>query len=187
VGINWNAGLMRWRPHAGKDGKHYPLNHVHPFRFEVVMPAMEGRPETIVIVEVGFGLHCFTRKIQHTDDPADLYGDAREQRTFCHQRYELSKQLGAIVRDLQARPCAFASSDNFVTVEVTAADGATLRYGVFFNLKRQSAKRDGNVVLLVVQSAYCLDPGKPNPAKGKIRFNTLLGHALRGTRPKPPR
>lgn len=148
------------------------------------MPAKDGRPETAVTVRVGFALHCFTKKIEATDVSTDRYGDDREARTFCYQRYELSKRLGEIVRSLQARPCAFASDDNYVTVDVTTPAGVALRYGVFFNVKRVN---EPNVVLLVVQSAYCLDPQKPQPAKGKIGFNVLLGHALRGTRPKRPR
>jgi hypothetical protein len=39
----------------------------------------------------------------------------------------------------------------------------------------------------MVQSAYVLEPGKPAPGKGRIHFHALLGHALRGTTPRPPR
>ena len=177
---------MRWWPHKDINGRQYSLSHLHPFRYEVVMPAKDGRPETAVAVHVGFGMHCFTKKIELEDDLGDLYADNRERRTFDRQRYELSRQLREIVRSLQGRSCAFASSENYVTVDVTAENGAMLRYGVFFNLKRWH-ERGQNAVLLVVQSAYCLDPQKPNPSRGKIGFNTLLGHALRGTRPRSPR
>ena len=177
---------MRWRPHMDKDGRAYPLGHLHPFRYEVVMPAKDGRSATVVSVHVGFGLHCFTKKIEANDDPRDRYSDDREDRTFDYQRYEHSKRLAVIARELQGRPCAFAKDENFVCVDITDVDGAKRRYGVFFNMKRWSGQgRGDNAVLLVIQSAYCLDANKPDPCRGKIRFNVLLGHTLRGTRPRP--
>lgn len=143
------------------------------------MPAQKGLAETIVQVHVAFGLHCFTKKIEPTDCQTTRYGDDREQRTFENLRYELSKHLPEIVRTLAERHCAFAKDENYVTVN----RGSTDRYGVFFNIKRL---KDTQTVLLVVQSAYPLDLGRPEPGSGKIRFNALLGHALRGTRPKHP-
>ena len=176
---------MRWRPHVNKKGEHFPLNHLHPFRFEVVMAAKDGLPETTVCVHVGFGLHCFTKKIEPSDCAGDRYDDDREQRTFDIQRYALSKKLGDVVRTLQQRPCAFAKDENYVTVDVSRENGPTLRYGVFFNVKRWKEKGP-NSVLVVIQSAYLLDPNKAEPGRGRIGFNVLLGHALRGTQPKKP-
>jgi hypothetical protein len=188
VGTNWNAGLIRWQPHTNKDGKRFPLNHLHPFRYEVVMPAKDHRLETVVAVHVGFGMHCFTKKIESEDDPNDRYSDDREVRTFDYERYEHSKRLATVARELQQRPCAFAKDENFVCLDVIDANGEKRRYGVFFNIKKWAGEgRDNNAVLLVVQSAYCLDPKKPDPRGGKIRFNVLLGHALRGTRPTRPK
>lgn len=176
---------MRWKPHTDKDGITYPLNHLHPFRYELVMPGKNGRLETSVRVHIGFGLHCFTKKPEPGDCPGDRYGDEREQRTFERLRYALSRQLPNVARTLSERHCAFAKDENYVTIEITDHDGATHRYGVFFNVKRW-AGHGPNAVLVVIQSAYALDPKKAEPGRGKIRFNVLLGHALRGTRPKPP-
>ncbi|SFW55788.1 hypothetical protein SAMN02800691_2130 [Luteibacter sp. UNCMF366Tsu5.1] len=179
---------MRWRPHTDKDGKQHPLYHLHPFRYEVVMPAKDGRPETVVAVHVGFGMHCFTKKVEKGDDPSNRYADDREERTFDFERYEHSKRLRTIARELQQRQCAFAKNENFVCLDLTDANGERLRYGVFFNIKKWAGQgRGDNAVLLVIQSAYCLDPKKPDPCRGKIRFNVLLGHALRGTTPTRPK
>lgn len=186
MGVNWSAGLMRWQPHMDKDGRSHPLNHLHPFRFDVVLPVTEKQAEITVCVHVGFGLHCFTKKVEPDDSYGDLYEDMREQRTFCYERYELSKKLRAIIESLQQRRCGFAKADNFVSIDVSDQDGATVRYGVFFNVKKWKEMGD-NAVLIVVQSAYRLDPDKPDPSRGRIGLNVLLGHALRGTRPRPAR
>lgn len=130
MSTNWSAGLMRWRPHTDTDGKTYPLDHLHPFRYEVVMPAKDGRPETVVLVHVGFGLHCFTKKIEPGDHPSDRYSDDREHRTFDYQRYALSARLKEIARELPQRPCSFAKDENYVTVDVHE-NGTKVRYGVF--------------------------------------------------------
>ena len=62
---------------------------------------------------------------------------------------------------------------NYVTVET--AEGV-----------RRLKKVGPGGVHLMVQSAYVLDPDKPSPGKGRIHFHALLGHALRGTTPRPP-
>lgn len=188
MGTNWYAGLMRWLPHVDKDGKSYPLHHLHPIRYTLAIPAKDHRPETVVAVHVGFGMHCFTKKVENGDDPGDRYCDDREARTFDRERYELSKKLASIARELQQRPCAFAKDENFVCLDVIDSYGEKRRYGVFFNIKRWAGERRGNnAVLVVIQSAYCLDPKKPDPCGGRIGFNALLGHALRGTKPTRPR
>jgi len=186
VGVNWRTGLMRWKPHTGKDGTQYPLNHLHPFRYDVVLAAKGGLPEKTINVHVGFGMHCFTKKVEPEDCPHDSYADDRETRTFDRLRYELSRALRMVARTLPERACAFAKNENFVTVDVSTESGLTHRYGVFFNMKRWPAQGT-NAVLVTIQSAYGLDPAKPSPERGKIRFNVLLGHVMRGTRPVAPR
>jgi hypothetical protein len=134
----------------------------------------------------GNSLHCFTRQMEAGDDPDAAYSDDREQRTFDPQHYELSKQLPDIMKGLPKRRCAFAKANNYVTIELGESSGVPLRYGVFFNIRRWEKQGD-DAVLIVVQSAYALDPAKQTPGIGRIGFQALVGHALRGTRPHPPR
>jgi len=176
---------MRWKPHRDKDGRTYSLHHLHPFRYDLTLPGRPDLPETHITVHVGFGMHCFTRRIEDGSCAHDRYEDEREARTFDRDRYALSTLLPEIARTLQHRKCAFARNENFVTLDVRPAQGISMRYGVFFNLKRWTRHGNG-AVLLVVQSAYSLDPAKPTPARGAIGFNALLGHTLRGTKPKQP-
>lgn len=185
MGVNWAAGLIRWRPHKATDGTTYPLNHLHPFRAPYELPAAGGLPARSLILHVGFSLHTFTRDKIAGDDSTDEYCDNREIRTFDYGRYALSKGLPEIIRDLDARPCQFAvgrtGSVNFVTVDL----GQGVTYGVFFDLMRW-AGQGPNAILLMVQSAYELDPAKGNPGKGRISFKVLMGHVSRGTKPKRP-
>lgn len=183
MGVNWAAGLMRWKPHIDAEGNAFSLNHLHPFRFTHLLPAKDGRQEMVVEVRVGFALHCFTADIGSISDTAGEYRDEREVRLFHHQRYRLSRNLKQIVSTLPQRHCLFAKHQNFVTVDSVDESGIDLRYGVFFNLRKIQGL---NAVLLVVQSAYVLDISKASPGQGKIGFNVLLGHALRGSKPRRP-
>lgn len=187
MGTHWNAGLMRWRPHVDPMGERHTLDHLHPIRFVHALKATNNRPEAIVTVHVGFGLHCFTRKCSPTTERVDTYRDKRETREFDPERYRLSTRLPGIVTTLHERPCAFGRHDNYVTVDLAnAANEEASRYAVFFNVRRWH--REGpSALLLVVQSAYPLEQGKGMPTTGRIAFNALLGHALRGTQPHPPR
>lgn len=189
MGANWKAGLIFWRPHTDAEGVNYPLAHLHPDRMSLELEAQKGNPARTVQLEIAFSLHTFTRTKQATDGAGDLYRDNREVRVFCRERYQLSLDLDLrrIVRELQTRPCQFATSkssgkNNYVTLD----DSRGVQYGVFFDLKRRR-ELGPDEVLLMVQSAYALEPSKPDPGKGKISFRALLGHAIRGTTPKPPR
>lgn len=196
MAINWNAGSLRWWPHVDGEKHSYSLAHLHPFRFEYTLPAEKGHAERTLKIQVGFGLHCFTRKRLEADAEGAKYSDDREVRTFDHERYELSKQLRRIVENLVTRQCRFAKHENFLVVEIITADGQTIEYGVFFNVKRLKRSEPLNPplpeplpeLLLVVQSAYKLDPEKSRPhGHDKIHFKALIGHAVRGTSPKRKR
>ena len=182
MGVNWNAGNVRWKPHTNARGQSFPLPHLHPFRFKYQLPAFLDKPEKEVTIQVGFGLHCFTRKCKPDDPESEFYRDDREERTFDYGRYELSKHLKQIAQSLDRRRCEFGRQDNFLTVDLVTHQDVQVCYGVFFNLR----KLRGNEVLLVIQSAYELNPTKPVPRIGKIGFKVLVGHTLRGTKPKRP-
>jgi hypothetical protein len=186
MGTHWNSGLIRWQPHIRSTGQARPLNHLHPFRFEHALDAINGKMGGEITVCVGFGLHCFTRKLNRGAEPVEPYSDERETREFDHDRYELSKHLPTIVRSLATRPCGFGRNDNFVSVDVLGNSGESTRYAVFFNMKRWP-RMGPRSVLLVVQSAYRIQPDKPKPFLGRISFDALIRHALKGTRPKLPR
>lgn len=77
MGVNWDQGMMRWKPHLDDSGEYHPLNHLHPFRFALSLPTGD------VTISVGFAMHCFTRACIDDDEASSLYTDDREERTFC--------------------------------------------------------------------------------------------------------
>jgi len=185
MGVNWAAGLIRWKPHVGEDGATYPLHHLHPFRMPYELAASDTHAGRILVLHIAFGLHTFTRRTRVDDPSTDRYSDNREARTFDRDRYQLSLSLPTITRELDRRPCQFARAQsgniNYVTVDL----GQGVRYGVFFDLQRWQ-ERGPDAVLLMVQSAYELDVRKGEPGKGRITLKALLGHTIRGTKPKRP-
>ncbi len=180
------AGLIQWEDHAPRAGASYSLKHLHPFVLPHEMAALNKYPAASVNIYVAFSLHTFTHRIMGDDLPEDDYSDNRETRCFCHERYKHSHRLPTIVREIPTgRELFFARAlsgiANYATFDI--GDGTT--YAVYFDLMRYKA-RGPNTVLLMVESAYVREPGKPDTTEGRISFNALLGHALRGTRPKPP-
>lgn len=149
------------------------------------MPVLgHGEKTRELMLYVSFGLHTFTRVAVASDADADCYSDDRETRAFDLARYQCSSKLPEMFRTLEHRRLEFAVSQhgalNYVTMELESG----LRYAAFFNLRRFH-KMGPAAIHIPVVSAYPLTPGKPHPGKGRVRLSTLLGHALRGTRPHP--
>lgn len=84
-------------------GKVSLLPHLHPFRFKYQLPAFHDKPEEEVMIQVGFGLQCFTRKCKPDGPESEFYRDDREARTFDYGRYKLSKHLKQIAQSLDRR------------------------------------------------------------------------------------
>src|SRR5262249_4526527 len=117
MGVNWAAGLIRWRPHTSSDGRRYSLAHLHPFRFRCELQSSRSHPTRTITINVGFGLHVFTCALADAGPSAEEYADNRERRAFDHERYHASVNLEAVVRELETRKCYFAKNQNFFTIE----------------------------------------------------------------------
>lgn len=172
--------MTKWAP-AIIDGGIFDLSHLHPFGFEHVIAAKDGKPEQRYCVATSFSLHCFTTRIDPSrpHDRAWEYSDTRETRLFDETRYEHSKQLRGIIDTLQKRKCFQTGHGNFFTIELLTASGQRVDYGVYFLLTRPAGSKTLN---LFVQSAYLHDrqprtrPRPPRP----IRFNVLVFNVFRG-------
>jgi hypothetical protein len=183
MGVNWAAGLIRWRPHTSSDGRTYSLAHLHPFQFACTLPSTERHAARTITINVGFGLHVFTCALSSAGQSAEEYRDDRERRAFDCERYEASLQLESLVRALEERKCHFAARNNFVTTETRGAP-AGYEYRVFFAMQPDRTKT--NTVTLIVQSAYFapLDWDREHLRRKPVGFrvillNTLMGKPLR--------
>lgn len=177
AGIAWTAKNVR--------GTTYDLSHLHPHLWEVTIPADAKNPEMILKVNVTYGLHCFARSPNQGEqvDPELTYSDSRETRVFCDVRWELSKQLPAIISTLGERRVMHTGREEFVTLEIIH-QGKTIEYAVFFTVTK-AAKVEGVHLNLFVNSAHeRYDPLRyPKP----IKFKFILLNRYQGKEIKVPR
>lgn len=176
--------MIFWSDHT-QAGVTYPLSHLHPFSYAIMLPPTLIRAAHTVTLHVSFSLHTFTRGLEPDDAIECHYRDSREVRAFDPVRYHHSLLLPEIMQTLQHRRCEFAKDKNgvinYVTIEL--ANGA--QYAAFFDLQRR-AKLGPDSLELNCKSAYVLDAGNARPGRGRITLRAMIGHALRGTRPHPP-
>lgn len=183
MGVNWAAGLIRWKPHISADGTTYSLAHLHPFRFACELRQSDSHRARTIAINVGFGLHVFTCAFSRAAFSPEEYRDDRECRAFDYERYRASLQLETLLRGLEARKCHFAAKENFVTIETRCAP-AGHEYRVFFAVRAD--KTNADAVTLVVQSAYFarMDWDREHLRRKPVGFrvilvNTLMGKPLR--------
>lgn len=171
---------MKWKPFTHK-GEIFDLSHLHDTSLTVVQPAKDDKPEVVYDLQVTFGLHCFTSGLKD-GEKLDLelkYCDSRECRHFDKQRYELSKQLPAIIAALRQKKCFHSGKGNFFLVELMGISGTRQQYEVYFAVSKASG---GNGKLnLFVQSAYIRTQGQ-QPQKKPIGFCILL-HNVKNSKP----
>ena len=172
--------MSRWKSfhHAGTT---YDLSHLNSFLHTFVQPAKGELPAKTYPVQVEFGLHCFTREAGKNDD---LQGPLAvthqgETRIFDLRRYERSRELAAIIRQLPAQACFHTKkAANFLTIKSINAAGAADSYEVYFSVRRMVA---AGRLLLIVKSAYVRDGRHTNqPAKKKVDFFVILHKRLAG-------
>lgn len=90
--------MIKWKPFV-REGVSHTLDHLHPRRVEYIQSATAPQVPRKYLVQLIFGLHCFTRS-PAPDETVDLtlhYSDSRETRLFCPRRYRLSFLLPAIM------------------------------------------------------------------------------------------
>lgn len=176
---------MQWKEFRHGDAV-YHLEHLHPFSFDLVVPAKDGKAERSYRLNVVFSLHCFSRAPTEGEEiPAELaYSDSRETRIFDTERYGHSRLLPEIVRTLADRPCFHDTHGNFYVFEVVEADGTTQFYSVFFTLSKAGKKAGLN---LYISSAH-MRTERPYAHNVKpIRFRILVHNiwTAKGVRPAP--
>jgi hypothetical protein len=172
---------MLWKPFIYQD-KTYSLKHLHPFQMEVIQGSKGDKPERKYDFQVSFSLHCFSRKELADEENIELrYKDSRETRIFCYERYELSKKLPEIIRNISKNKCLHTGYGNFFIVEILTENGRKQNYEVYFTVKKAQKVR----LSLYIQSAYIRDEKHQQRRKKKpigfyvIAFNTLHNKKIR--------
>jgi hypothetical protein len=185
---SWALRFTRWRPHY-LNGLRYDLTHLHPFRFNLQIPATCIHAARNVDIQVAFSSHCFTQKCLDGTHDAAYSTSAHDRRKFCLERHTLSNLLPDIVRDLDRRICYFnfknSQQRNYITVDIAGETGALSEYLVFFDVRSAG---DDNAVLTFVQSAFP-SGSAPKPhgiGRKKVGFRVLVNLALKGQKPQPP-
>lgn len=177
----WAKGLAYWESHYhGED--EFSLAHVHPFRFDFIMAKTPVHAELKVEIRAGFSHHTFTRNAREDEAELPTYVGAKyDPRIFCAKRYELSKRLPQIVRDLHKKRCYIADWNNYFVVELLSS--AAFEYRVYFEVRNVSSICPA--VKLFVQSAYVDRRDRaPNSKKQKTSFAALIVEALQKQTPQ---
>jgi hypothetical protein len=151
------------------------VSHLAARAIEYIVPAGKGTPERKYRVQVSYSNHCWTR------GEVDGDGNKTGRRVFDQVRYDLSKQLPAIIGDLVNRKCSFALDRNFFTVDIQGVG----EYEVYFIV----AKNVAGEITLHVQSAYVRDDNRilDRPRWRTIRFSVILFNVMRNKPTNPPR
>ena len=118
-------------------------------------------------------------------DNALHYGDSRETRIFCFDRYNLSGKLPDIAKSLSNRPCFHAGRGNFFVTELMDVNGGrNENYEVYFRVSRDNR----GLLRLFVQTAYVRDRnrGSAQPKRKKINFFVIAHNTRAGKKIKAP-
>jgi hypothetical protein len=159
------------------DGEAIDLSHLEPFEF-LVLPIGLERDATI---SVRFHDHCFSEsydRAKHSSLIRTNQASSSEMRGFSRVRYELSKLLPDIIRQMDGQKIASTREGNMV--KVTLQNGRT--YPVFFTMRRAGRRR----VELFVVSAYVWDKPAAPATTGTMKFNMAVAKILKNERPAFP-
>ncbi|MEW8389334.1 MAG: hypothetical protein AB2660_17600 [Candidatus Thiodiazotropha sp.] len=90
-------------------GESYSLEHLKPFQVTYSIK-VNGEPKDVTL-HVHFSKHCYTRSRKEGDpDNAVLYREEKrrgdiDERVFCKARWEFSKSLPTVIRELHSKGC----------------------------------------------------------------------------------
>lgn len=177
---------MRWRAFRLAE-REFDLSHLDDLSFQFITAAKDRKSELRYQIDVIFGLHCFTKKLDSSlsSYSSDLeYSDARETRLFDYERYDLSKHLPAIIPQIGKCFHAFGNGNFYLTKALEIAD-KKVTYFIYFKLSRGSGQR----LNLFVSSAYVpTAESQPSPRERKpIGFGVIAYNISHGLPIKRPR
>lgn len=101
-------------------GKEYELQHMKSFttQFEVILT--KDKQKQTIKARVSFSNHCFSKKREEGDNQNQVIDSQRkrdgtfEERVFCPERWEFSKTLPVIIKDLTYKSCLEGGSKEII-------------------------------------------------------------------------
>lgn len=176
------------------NGVSFDLSHLNPMKAKTV--AKLRATEAKVAVQVEFSCHCWSR-LPFSGEviaPAYFVADGSKEfprnRVFCKARYELSRELPRIIRNLleSGGHIHKTSRKNVVRIDFivpVVAGVPDVKYFVFMKLEKRTPDGAQKHVRIFVESAYSenalyakVDYGKP------FSFAELIGDCWEGRYPK---
>lgn len=179
---------MNWQPFHYLD-KVYELNHLDAFEVIYQQPAQGIKPAQHYSVLVSFGHHCFTRGVREGEVLKMLYphGPKHEDRLFDLERYELSKKLPDLIKELMRHKCFHTGRDDgtYFIIELLDKDGERIEYEAYFKLFKNSQGQ----LRLIIESAFRRDLSRisSRPKRKPIRFDIILFNTQQGKKIQTPR
>jgi len=167
-------------------GNIYELSHLDPFEWFLELPKDGKHSARKYQFNTLFSMHCFTKQrlVSESVDSALLYEGPTETRIFCFERYELSKQLPRIIRNVNNKSCWHTHHGNFFTIEIQDKKGIKHDYEIYFDVYKSGK----NWLTLMVQSAYIRDVqhATTQPKKRKVRFSVIARTRFERRKLRPP-
>lgn len=171
------------------------LSHLDTFYVEYVQPAKGDKDEKIYRCLIEFSHHCFTKSpnIHKNEKLSDYsqslhYKTEKETRIWDWERYELSKKLPSILRNIDKQKCFFTSAnDKFLTVSIQNRNGESVDYEIYFSLKKSHTC---DVHIFINRAYLRSDDYKPSSGKLKrkpISFFVLLTNTIMNKRIRKPK
>ena len=155
-------------------GRNYSFDHLKALTLNVA----DG--ERLLRILINFSCHCFTEKFD--GDMASAYRHGGELRRLSAERSALSRHLPGMIQAIADKKVFFTRETNYLTVELVDHDGASVRYTMFFDLKR--AHDAAHDLVMTVESAY-IKVALPRHLD-KIRFSILARKVARGEKVRSP-
>lgn len=161
-----------WEDHF-IEGSVLDLSHLKPFQLNFHNRKLDRH----LSVDVKFTNHCFTEAFKDgVHDPATKIMDGVRARAFDRRRYDLSKQLPALVNELPGSSVWQTPEKNF-TYFINITDAGE-HYQMFFHLKKVRSQFD---LSMTVESAYPNDfVGERRKSYTKVHFQLLCANVFEG-------
>lgn len=154
-------------------GKTYDLSHLEPIRMEV-----EYEEKKVLVkrmVTFLFSCHCYSRSPVTSEDVSHdmVVMDGNCSRVFSEERYELSRLLPDLVRDLPNQKIYQTEHRNYLHLPCVDKLGQKFTYLIAIRIKK-----GGGDILVRIESAYPIDKLEDRRKRDKpMRFKVALSKA----------